>query len=126
MTGAIIAALRAHAAGLYTDEAGTELLIGHGGFLHRDDFTRFVGTGTSFSDGTTLMAWIDWHAALSALHHGQLPASSGERSILTLAASIAEGFPISLRDTLPSLDTRNLKLLAKAIRHAAGNPPRHY
>ncbi len=126
MTAAITAALRAHAAGLYTGEAGTELLIRHGGFLHRDDFTSFVSTGTSISDGTTLMAWIDWHAALSALHHGQLPASSGERCILTLAASIADGFPASLRDTIPSLDTRNLKLLVTAIRHAAGHRPQHH
>ena len=35
MTDATIAALRAYAAGLYPDEAGIELLIGHGGFLHR-------------------------------------------------------------------------------------------
>ncbi len=125
MTAALIAALRAHAVGLHPDEAGTELLIRHGGFLLRDDFTSFVGTGTSFSDGTTLMAWIDWHAALSALHNGQLPASSGERCILTLAASITEGFPVSLRDTLPSLDNRNLELLVTAVRHAAGQPPGH-
>ena len=52
--------------------AGTELLIGHGGILHRDDFARFVHTGTSNSDGTTLMAWIDWDAALSALHDRQI------------------------------------------------------
>ena len=38
MNPAIIAALRAHAAGLHPEEAGTELLIGHGGILHRDDF----------------------------------------------------------------------------------------
>ena len=36
-TAPIIAALRAHAAGVYSEEAGTELLIGHGGILHRDD-----------------------------------------------------------------------------------------
>ena len=125
MTAAITAALRAHAAGLLPDEAGTELLIRHGVFLHRDDFTCFMSTGTSLSDGTTLLAWIDWHAALTALHHGQLPASSGERSILALAASIAEGSPVSLRDTLPSLDTRNLKLLVTAIHHAAGHLPGH-
>ena len=122
MTGPIIAALRAHAAGLYPEEAGTELLIGHGGILHRDDFARFVHTGTSISDGTTLMAWIDWDAALSALHDGQIPLSGGEQRTLQLA-SIAEGFPISLRDTLPGLDNRNLKLLVTAIRHAAGQHP---
>jgi hypothetical protein len=83
-----------------------------------------VHTGTSISDGTTLMAWIDWDAALSALHDGQIPLSGGEQRILQLAASIAEGFPIFLRDTLPGLDNRNLKLLVTAIRHAAGQHPR--
>jgi hypothetical protein len=125
VTGALIAALRAHAAGLHPDEAGTELLIRHGGLLHRDDLAGFVHTGTSISDGTTLMAWIDWDAAVSALHHGQIPLGSGERRILTLAASIAAGTLVCLRDTLPGLDNRNLKLLTTAIRHAAGHPPGH-
>ena len=124
MTGPIIAALRAHAAGLHPDEAGTGLLIGHGGILHRDDFARFVHTGTSISDGTTLMAWIDWDAALRALHDGQIPLCGGDQRILQLAASIAEGFPIPLRDTIPGLDNRNLNLLITAIRHAAGQHPR--
>ncbi len=120
MNAAIIAALRAHAAGLHPEEAGTELLIGHGGILPRDDFAGFVHTGTSISDGTTLMAWIDWDAALSALHHGQIPLCGGEQRILQLAASLAEGLPISLRDTTPGLDNQNLKLLITAIRQAAG------
>ena len=120
MNAAIIAALRAHAAGLYPEEAGTELLICHGSILPRDDFAGFVHTGTSISDGTTLMAWIDWDAALSALHHGQIPLCGGEQRILQLAASLAEGLPISLRDTIPGLDNQNLKLLITAIRQAAG------
>jgi len=120
VNAAIIAALRAHAAGLHPEEAGTELLIGHGGILPRDDFAGFVHTGTSISDGTTLMAWIDWDAALSALHHGQIPLCGGEQRILQLAASLAEGLPISLRDTTPGLDNQNLKLLITAIRQAAG------
>jgi hypothetical protein len=93
VSAALTGALRAHAAGLYPDEAGTELLIRHGGILLRDDFSGFVHTGTSISDGTTLMAWIDWDAALSVLHDGQIPLSGGEQRILQLA-SIAEGFPI--------------------------------
>ena len=123
MTEAITAALRAHAAGLYPEEAGTELLIGHGGIVPRDDFASFIHTGTSISDGTTLMAWIDWDAALSALYHGQLPLCGGERRILTLAASIAADTLVCLRDALPGLDNRNLELLVTAIRHAAGHPP---
>jgi len=123
VTDTITAALRAHAAGLHPDQAGTELLIAHGRILHRDDFAGFVHTGTSIGDGTTLMAWIDWDAALSALHNGQIPLCGGERRILTLAASIAAGTLVCLRDTLPGLDNQNLKLLTTAIRHAAGHPP---
>lgn len=123
MTDLITAALRAHAAGLHPDQAGTELLITHGGILHRDDFAGFIHTGTSISDGTTVMAWIDWDAALSALHNGQIPLCGGERRILILAASIAAGSLVCLRDALPGLDNRNLKLLTTAIRHAAGHPP---
>ena len=94
------------AAGLYPDEAGTELVIGHGGILHRPDFTGFVRTGTSISDGTTLMAWIDWDAAITALHHGELPVCGGEQRILRLAASIAGGTLVSLRETSPAWTTR--------------------
>jgi hypothetical protein len=121
VTARLATALRAAAAGLYPDQAGTALLISHGCFLHRDDFTRHVHTGTSISDGTTLLAWIDWDAAIAALHAGQLPASSGEQHVLRLAASIAAGHPVSLRDAIPSLDRRNLDLVTTAIRHAAGH-----
>ncbi|HEU5417582.1 MAG TPA: hypothetical protein VFV41_07795 [Streptosporangiaceae bacterium] len=124
MTAALAAALRACAAGLYCSEAGTELLIGHETFLHRGDFAAFIWEGTSITDGVTPMAGIDWDAAVTALHGGSLPASSGERSVLQLAASIAAGTPVALRDTVTSLDSANLQLLLTAIRHAAGHRPR--
>ncbi len=126
MTDAIITTLRACAAGLYPDEAGAELLISHGGFLQRRDFAGFVPTGTSFSDGETPMARIHWQAAVSALHDRCLPVSGGKRRILQLAASIAAGFPVSLRDTIPGLDNRNLHLVITAIRHAAGQHRPHH
>jgi hypothetical protein len=125
VTAAITAALRACAAGLYPDEAGVELLISHSGFLNRRDFAGFIHAGTSISDGTTLMAQINWDAAISALHAGQLPLSGGEQRILQLAASIAADLPVCLRDTIPGLDNRNLKLLTTAIQHAAGQRPAH-
>ncbi len=90
MTAALTAALRACAAGLYHSEAGTELIIRHGTFLARPDFAACICADSSFADGTP-MAWIDWDAAITALQAGNLPASSGERSILQLAASIANG-----------------------------------
>ena len=122
MSAALDAALRAHAAGLHPDEASTELLISHGAILHRDDFARYIRTATSITDGTTPMAWVAWDAVLSALHGGQLPLSGGERRILTLTLSIAEGTPVSLRDAIPGLDNQNLELLIAAIRHTAGQP----
>jgi hypothetical protein len=85
----LAAALRACAAGLYPLEAGTELLIANGTFLHRGDFTsRFTKHCTS--DGIA-MAAIDWDAAATALAAGGLPCSGGERRILQLSASLAGG-----------------------------------
>ena len=115
------AALRAAASGIHPLEAGTGLLIDCGCWLHREDFTgQFVTTATSISDGTTLLATIDWAAAITALDAGKLPCSGGERRVLRLAASIADGIPVSLYDNLPGLDQRNARLLVKAIRHATG------
>lgn len=116
-------ALSACARGIHHHEAGTSLLIDCGSWLHREDFTsRFITTGTSISDGTTLLATTDWEAAITALHAGELPSSSGERRILLLAASIAGGIPVSLSDTLPGIDRRNASLVVSAVAHAAGLP----
>jgi hypothetical protein len=116
-------ALRACARGVYPLEAGTSLLIDCGSWLHRDDFTsRFITAGTSISDGVTLLASIDWEAAVTALHAGELPASGRERRMLLLAASIAAGTPVNLNDALPGIDRRNAILVVSAVAHAAGLP----
>ena len=113
-------ALRECARGIHPLEAGTGLLIDCGSWLHREDFTsRFITTGTSISDGTTLAA-TDWEAAITALHGGELPSSGGERRMLLLAASIAGGIPVSLYDTLPGIDRSNASLVVDAVAHAAG------
>ena len=117
-TDDLTAALRACAAGLYPLEAGTELLIENGTFLRRDDFTTgFIEHGTS--DGNP-MAAINWDAAITALANGNLPCSGGERRILQLAASLAAGTPVSLRDTVTGLDDHNIARLLTAIWHAGG------
>jgi hypothetical protein len=120
-TDHLATALMACATGIYTTEAGVALLIANGTFLHRDDFTsRFIQTGTSISDGITLMADIDWDTAITALNSGDLPCSGGERRILQLSASLAVGTPVSLRDTVTGLDHDNTARLLGAIRHATG------
>ena len=123
-TDDLTAALRNCSAGIYPLEAGTELLIAIGAFLHRDEFTsRFITTATSISDGTTPMADIEWDAAITALHSGELPCSGGERRFHQLSASLADGIPVDLQDTVTGLDDRNTALLLTAIRHATGNRP---
>ena len=113
--------LRAWARGIYPDEAGVELLIGHAVFLHRADFTsRFITTPAS-SDGTPL-AVIDWPAAIAALD-GCLPCSGGENRMLRLAASLAAGIPVSLRDALTGIDGHGTQLVINAVLHASGHRP---
>jgi hypothetical protein len=117
-------ALRACAAGLYPLEAGTALLAASETFLRRGDFTsRFIQHGTSISDGTTPMASIDWDAAITALHAGELPCSRGERRILELSASLAGGIPVDLREAVTGLDDGNIARLITAILHASGKRP---
>jgi hypothetical protein len=117
-------ALRAHANGVYPLEAAAELLISHRTWLRRADFRdRFIHHGASITDGLTAMAEIDWPAAITALDYGDLAASSSEQQILRLAASIADGIPIDLRDTLTSLDDRNINLVITAVLHTSGRPP---
>jgi len=115
-------ALRVGARGIHPLEAGTGLLTDCGSWLHRGDFTsRFITSGTSISDGVTLLAATNWEAAVAALHAGELPASGGERRMLLLAASIAAGTPVNLNDALPGIDRRNAGLVLSAIAHATGH-----
>jgi hypothetical protein len=128
MTITLPEALRAYARGLYSAEAGIELLISQKSFLHRRDFRdRYIRLGTDSSYDEEL-AEIDWPAAVTALDTGDLPCSSGERQILRLAASLAEGIPVDLRDTLTGLDDHNITLVITAVLHTTGqlHGPRHH
>jgi hypothetical protein len=116
----LAAALRARADGLYPAEAAAELLISHASWLCRDDF---VDVGTSITDGTTLMAAVGWPAAITALDEGGLPASGGERRVLRLAASLADGIPADLRDAFTGMDTANVDRAVHAMLHASGRRP---
>ena len=86
MTTQLSATLRAAAAGIHPDEAGTGLIISHGVFLHRDDFTRHVETAPSISDRTP-MAWIDWDAVITALDNGTCPPTASSASSASRPAS---------------------------------------
>lgn len=116
----IAAALRSHADGSYCLEAAAELLIAQS-WLHRADFTsRFITLHRSPGSDTPV-AVIDWPAAVTALGTS-LPCSGGEQRMLKITASLADGIPVDLRDTVTGLDNRNIQLLLTAIRRASGQP----
>ena len=114
----LAAALRAHAQGLYCPEAAAELLISRS-WLHRADFTsQFVRIQHGLAGGPETAA-IDWPAAITALGTS-LPCSGGEQRMLKITASLADGIPVDLHDTLTGLDDRNVQLLTAAVLHASG------
>ncbi len=117
----LAAGLRAHAQGLYCLEAAAELLIAKS-WLHRDDFTsRFVTLHPGIGRGQQV-AVIDWPAVIAALG-SSLPCSGGEQRMLRITASLADGIPVDLQDTLTSLDDENITRLVTAILHASGRRP---
>jgi len=100
--------------------AAVDLLIAHRTWLYRDDFLeRFTFTGTDFDTAKTSTG-IEWAAAVNALDH-DLPCSGGEARLLRIAASLAKGIPVDLRDTVTGLDHTNSALVAWAVTQAAGH-----
>jgi hypothetical protein len=51
-----------------------------------------------------------------------LSCSEGEQRMLKMTASLADGIPVELRDTLAGLDDRNIQPLLTAICRASGKP----
>jgi len=113
--------LLAHVRGLHHSMAAVELIIAHRCWLHRTDFReRFLFTTTDFDTGTTSTC-IEWTCAVDALNQHDLPCSGSEARILRIAASIARGVPVDLRDALTELDTANTALIAQAVTRATGH-----
>lgn len=114
----IATALRNHAEGNRSLAAAAELLIAQA-WLDRDDFAgRFVAVCPGPGNGNP-MAVIDWPAAIRALDTS-MPSSGGEKRMLRITASLADGIPVDLRDTLTGLDDRNIQLVITAIRRTSG------
>ena len=66
-----------------------------------------------------LVAAVDFAAAADVVQ-GVLPCSDGERQVLLVAASIAEGIPVDLREAALCMDAANAARAAWAVCHAAG------
>ena len=114
----LAAGLRAHAQGLCCSEAAAELLIAQP-WLHRADFTSRFVTVYRNPGGGQPAAVIDWPAVVTALGTS-LPCSGGEQRMLKITASLADGIPVDLRDTITGIDDRNIQSLLTAIRRASG------
>lgn len=112
--------LRAGARGLRAAEAGTDLLIRHATWLRRRDFRDLYVRLDSATLVEADMADIDWAAAITALDTGQLPCSASEAQMLRLAASLVDGIPLNLRDTLIGLDSHNIDIASQAVLHLNG------
>jgi hypothetical protein len=103
--------------------AAVELLIGHGFWLGRADFIeRFVDIDTSDAPGV-LLASVDWAGAVAGLGSGRLACSRSQGQVLAIAASMAEGVPVDLRDALCGLDARTVALVVAAVATMTGRGP---
>ena len=112
-------AIRAWAKGWLPAEAAAELLIGHRAWLLREDFLQVaVELRWEVFRGRQVAA-IDFAAAADAVQ-GVLPCSDGERQVLLVAASIAEGIPVDLREAALCMDAASAARAAQAVCHAAG------
>jgi hypothetical protein len=113
--------MRAWAKGVLCAEAAVELLIGHRWWLCREDFARVaVEPGRNVFAGTVVAA-VDFGAAVAALDRGVLPCSHGEGQVLRVAASLAAGVPVDLREAVTGLDESTVILVAEVACHAAGH-----
>ena len=65
------------------------------------------------------VAVVDFAAAADAVQ-GMLPCSDGERQVVLVAASIAEGLPVDLREAALCMDAVNAARAAQAVCRAAG------
>jgi hypothetical protein len=112
--------VRAWAQGWLPTEAAAELLIGHRAWLVREDFLRVAVELRWEVFRGQVVAAVDFAAAADAVQ-GVLPCSAGERQILLIAASIAEGIAVDLREAALSLDAAGAAMAAGAVLHAAGH-----
>lgn len=114
--------LRAGARGLYAEEAAVELVLRHGHWIGREDFTgRFIceQVGPGLAGGQRAAA-IDWRGAVGSLGRGELPCSGSELSVLEIAASLGGDCPVGLGLVLGGFDHVNITLVAEAVLHANG------
>jgi hypothetical protein len=92
--------LKLYTAGVPASAAAVELLIAQRTRLRRTDFLeQFTYTYEDYDTGLTSTG-ISWSEAITALDQGHLACSRGEARILRIAASLARGIPVDLREAM--------------------------
>lgn len=111
----LASAVRAWANGIYSTEAGVELLIRHGKAIYAGApwITALEPLGPDRPD----MAAIDVDVLLEETGGW----SGSERRVVRIAASLLGGPAVELHEDLPGLDRRNLALVLAAVAHANGS-----
>ena len=100
------------------------MLIGHRFWLRREDFLeRFVEFDVDEVTGRRSLAFVDWVGAVAGLRSGRLVCSDSQGQVLAIAASLAEGVPVDLRDALCGLDAATVALVLAAVGTATGHGP---
>jgi hypothetical protein len=95
------------------------MLISHRAWLEREDFLQVAVEVRWEPLRGREVAAIDFSAAAEAVR-GMLPCSDGERQVLLVAASIAEGIPVDLREAVLCMDAVNAARATRVLCHAAG------
>jgi hypothetical protein len=81
-------------------------------------FVQNLSNATQVRPVTPLYPKIS--TAIGQAVQGVLPCSDGERQVLLVAASIADGIPVDLREAALCMDGANAARAAQAVCHAAG------
>lgn len=112
--------LRHHARGSAGAEASVELIVRHRYWLTREDFRDYVDARPSLDSVDELMACIDWERVAAQLPPGPREA----QAVLAVAAALAGGYTAGAVP-LSSLDAEGVRLVLRAVLHAAAGAGSH-
>ena len=117
---ALAALLAAGADGALADMAAIQLLTAHRYWLTRADSPRRSSRRPQPAQRAAAGA-RPLAGRRRALAAGSLPGTGSETAILQIAASLAAGLPVRLRNAVTGLDHANLTAVAGAIMTAGGH-----
>jgi hypothetical protein len=102
--------------------AAVELLVWQESWLGRNDFLKHVWTDTV--DGEEY-ARVNWAGVVKMLDERTMrhPPSGSEERVLRIAASLAGGVPVDLREAVRGLGWAHFKQVVLAVVRASGREP---